>query len=319
MNYKKFMLFNAFIIFFISSYKPQCPPEPERAKIKIVTFNTKSHDRVDGVSWRSRLDNFVEDVIVPYRPGIIGLQEIYLHGLNCDLCPDGENVAERVYVGYLLNSIKNKLGADYYVASALRVNYARMCFFCDEWEGDCVIYDPEQVILIPFNEDNGYGRECESWDQDNLMEERNDCQPLSGRGSTKLSKSVFEFPKGSNVHIFFYNVHLNVSGSSDQFEEAFDFITYRHNNAWRRNYTPVFVGDFNLKSHQLIDDYFEDPIGQNEIDKILVGKQINHWTTDFSTGWQVIDKKVFKNSDERVYSDHPVMLVELEAWRRQVQ
>ena len=291
----------------------------ETRVITIVSYNTKNHESWESVSWQRRFDNFVDDVIIPYRPAIIGLQELYLHGKNSWASGKVADVGRGEYLRYVLNRIHDRLGKRYYVATTLRVHYA-WYGIAEEWQGNGVIYDPDQVRFIPFNEDNGQGRECANWAQDRLQESRNDCLPLSGKGSPKVSKSLFEFPKDSNNYILFYNIHCNVESNKNykQIREAVDFILNRHQHFLYNKYPPIFVGDFNRKTHPKFEFYFDDPIGEEHIDKMLLGKSYR-WLFDSESSrdaprrgpaWIVIDKQVV---NERVYSDHPVVLVQLEA------
>ena len=298
-----------------------CQDDKSRT-LTIVSLNALTHNSHKNVPWKKRLNNFVDDIVERHHPAIIGFQELYLLSKNAWGSSQVAEISRGEYLRYLLNRIEVRTGIKYNVATTLRTGHAlfgtwAVFVFAEEWEGDGVIYDPAQIRLIPFNEDNGHGRECENWAQDRLQESLNDCCPLSRKGDTKVSKSVFEFPKGSDNYILFYNVHCNKERENNyiQINEAVNFIVDRHENFYYNKYPPIFVGDFNRGSHPKFDYYFDDPIGSKKIDKVLVGKSYR-WITQSDRAprrgpaWQVLEAR---SINDHVYSDHPAALVKLKA------
>lgn len=316
------------------------------AKGYIVTYNMVTHRTINGTPWRQRLDNFVNDIVVPYRPGIIGLQEVYLRATGISCCGNplcGENIGQGEYLGYLIENIKSRTGTQYYVANALKDDHAVLgCFFAEEWEGIAVLYDPSQVRLVPYDRDNGVGGECKNWWQPQLQEERNDCLLLSvcGNKCYKVSTSLFEFPIGSGNYILFFNTHASTSDPSGDVDRAVSFMHRQDDNYGDYSTCPpILVGDLNTWETPTIQANFLDPFAGTEhirhIDNILFGiPDTSIWKFDNVFCWipnsDYLPKALAPFDPEHyikanpgdhepsinvvtghTYSDHPVYVVEV--------
>lgn len=249
--------------------------------LTIVTYNTKSHDKVDGGSWKMRIDNFVTVIVVPYRPGIIAIQEVYQWCKRCvkPACKNCENMDKGTYLKYILNRINEAIdtrNGRYYIATNVKSGHAIIggwtCFsVAEEWEGEAIIYDSKQVNFIPAWPIHGSNHPgCSQWHTnlhayyefrpEKLWE--NDCLTQKDEHKALVSRVIFEFPKGSRHFVNFYNTHL--SKHPCEIPETIEFIKDRQ-DSFRTDlntyllymgynigsnvkiYPPIFAGDMNTK------------------------------------------------------------------------
>lgn len=290
----------------LSVYSP--PPR----KINIVSYNTFSHNAHRGLGWQERIEAFVLDIVVPYRPAIISLQEVYLRSHDCENCDLCTPMGRGYFLSFFLQTIMNNTRSDYRIASATCSNWAKLCAFpiAEEWEGDAIIYNPGQVKYIqtiPLGNDN-LSKGCEEWSegQEQWYEhppgEYNDCF-LKNNTNYGFPRAIFEFPIGSGHYLSFHGFH----GYECHIPEAVEFIRERQYTLredlevylasdpsasppfWI--YPPIFAGDMNTHRIEDCDDpdaiwwyinrYFIDaPSPRTDfMDKVWVGQEY-HWDTD---------------------------------------
>lgn len=279
-------------------------------RLKIVSYNTRGHHLHREADWAERQENFINDIVVPERPDIIGLQEVILHWVG--------KVAKKVFIKNIIERTQQRTNGElvYCVANALRCLYDSTPGN-NGWEGDAVLYNPKTVHLIPFR--GNWGEK--NWDQVNLMQARTETYTRKRRsgflwtstGYTHTSKAEFEFPVGSNYRFLFFNVHTDYKNkklSAHAYNvEAIKYVEQEHNGlGGAERFPPIFAGDFNDST--VNDGNFQDPFDAS-IDKVLIGQAARFTYT--RKDWRMIQCKKFSNRDDRIYSDHPVIMVEIEA------
>ena len=250
---------------------------PPAERIKIVTYNADTHDSNAGYSWRERLSNFARDVVAPYQPAIIAVQEVYLDSEGTTpfngCWSHGEEIDKGDYLHHLVDRINEILDRSdlkcgkYNLATAVHSNHA-LKGDCEEWEGHAIIYDSQQVGFI-YPEprpgaDEWYG--CNEWDQgqQDLYEIQpwgsvyNDCMPESNTDYAQVARAVFEFPLHSNRYFSLYNTHQEIPPC--RIPDSIRYIQDRQ-ETFRDDlegylggidepfwiYPPVFAGDMNWR------------------------------------------------------------------------
>ncbi|HUU03604.1 MAG TPA: hypothetical protein VM425_19365 [Myxococcota bacterium] len=275
------------------------------------------------ITWSERLDNFVRDIVVPYKPAIIAVQEVMLDTEGACEFNKGE------YLHHLVDKINQELGRSsldcgkYYLATSLKSNYALWGeLFCDRWEGEAIIYDSQQVRFVYPHPRPGaqesYG--CKEWyeGQQDLYESLpyggfyNDCMTRHGLGgdyedgdNALVSRAVFEFPLHSNRYFSFYNVHhpsnrpcaipLTISDYVMDRQNTFrdDLASYLLDDARAKKpfsiYPPIFAGDMNnRKSTDITGEEWMDRCNFSETEKTAARNLLALFTDAPSLG--TIDK-----------------------------
>lgn len=262
------------------------------------------------IGWRERLDNFARDVVAVYRPAIIAVQEVYHDSDGCNeaLCSNCEDIDRGTWLRQLMQSIKQHLwpeGGRYQLAITVKSHVGQVCFGND-WQGEAIIYDPQQVLFIPSypleTDDLPYGCYEWSWGLEEYYEfghyDYSDCLTKSGNSrNADLSRAIFEFPRGSGYFFSLYNTHppnpcgldRSINWIKDR-QRTFrgNLLTYLAVTPTHEKlngiYPPVFAGDMNTQLFSgcfdtcedvspYLENYFVDA-PQSEchwLDKVLVG------------------------------------------------
>ncbi len=261
------------------------------------------------INWRVRLDNFARDIVAVYRPAIIAVQEVYHDSEGCweAVCTNCEDISRGTWLRQLLQSIQQHLwpqGGRYHIATTLKSHVGAVCFG-NEWEGNAIIYDSEQVLFIPSYPlepgDLPYGCYEWSWGLEEYYEfghyDYSDCLTKSGNSrNADVSRAIFEFPRGSGYFFSLYNTHppnpCGLGRSMDWIKDRQrtfrgDLLTYLDATPTQERlngiYPPVFAGDMNTQLSDCfggcdavstyLENYFVDA-PQSDcgwFDKVLVG------------------------------------------------
>ncbi|MBN2231037.1 MAG: hypothetical protein JW779_15740, partial [Candidatus Thorarchaeota archaeon] len=305
---------------------------PPPRKINIVSYNAYYTRSWRGRDWRERLSLFVQDVVVPYRPAIIAIQEV--------------DTSDEEYMQHLMDEIYALLPGSqrlYFIANVFATGTGGD-------EGEAVIYDASQIRFVPSPP---YGESMcpnvyQGYDYYQYYQETIDCHLNQSGSWGEVSRAIFEFPKNSGQFFSFYNTHI---GPCD-LDLEFEYIFYRH-ETFRDELgellsndnqgleplvlPPVFAGDMNTHELQSCSEsdrerirdlikYFTnapDP-GDGWIDKVWVGiaEKFNSDAafivtkppegsvlfpfSGYEFGYIVIDQR-------QIYTDHSPVLVEVEA------
>lgn len=289
------------------------PPE----RILIVTYNANTHND----NWETRIDRFIQDIVVPYQPAIIAVQEVYLDSsIGCAVCQGGESISKGDYMKHLVGGINAALGrydqecGHYYTATTVKSGHALLCIgSCEEWEGEAIIYDERQVRHVrtePRPGDENYG--CLEWYEGQELhymvfmsgDVYNDCMTTGDVTNAEVSRAVFEFPLHSSCYFSLYNTHLSPCDIPETIQdyiidrqETFrvDLQSYlldkRRASEAFWIYPPIYAGDMNtyegwdtdcgIDKEQEVFHFFKDAPGDGPIDKVWVGEP-EAWTHDIA-------------------------------------